>query len=157
MPESLLDLHKRSVQEMQQHWALESITTDYGSVRYYLFAEMKAYRWVTSFGGWEETLSNFKSPWAAQALDTRIFADSRLSIFNFNRRVLYSARAGHADIIRKLTPVTSTTVDDYRVVGRHYYYDPVTQLTAYLGGTDVASRNSADQGCNLAQWGFEDR
>jgi len=152
MPATLADLDRRTANEQLNHWILESITTDYGSLRYYLFAENKVY-WKYSYPG--EYFPryylefSYKSPWAAQSLDPRIFPDSRLSIFNFNRRVLFSARAGDTEIVKKHVK-SGYQINEAAVVGKHYYYDPVSKAQAYLGETFATD-------CNLGNWGLEDR
>jgi hypothetical protein len=150
MPLSYLDLPFRSEQEQLKYWALESLTTDYGSLRYYLFAENKIYRIRGGVGYYLET--GFRSPWAAESLDPRIFTDSRLQIFKFNRKVLFSARAGHPDILQYFEKVSSPEYyrDFFQVVGQHYYYDTVSKITTYLG-------RSRAYDCNLTEWGLEDR
>lgn len=160
MPESLLDLGARSTDEQSRYWSLESITTDYGSLRYYLFAENRIYRKKVK-GIYISTLFEvgYNSPWAAQSLPPQIKNDTSLNtVFNFNRRVLFSARAGHADIWQrweKVYPENGT--DTMWVVGKHYYFDPLTQFQGYLGSTSIYSKNVGGAGCDLANWGFEDR
>lgn len=152
MPATLADLDRRTSNEQANYWILESITTDYGSLRYYLFAENRVY-WKYSYPGEYYPRYylefSYKSPWAAQSLDPQIFPDSRLSIFNFNRKVLFSARAGDGEIVKKHVNSGYQT-NDAVVVGKHYYYDPVSKAQAYLGETYATD-------CNLGNWGLEDR
>ena len=152
MPQKYLDLPSRSEDEKKQHWILESITTDYGSLRYYLFVENEVYRLKGSQTNAEFfRVTGYRSPWAAQSLDPRIFPDSRLSVFNFNRGTLFSARAGHKDIVQFYSKTLSwREVDWFRVVGKHYYFDPVSKSQGYIGKSDATD-------CALSQWGFETR
>ncbi len=157
MPTRLLDLPSRAISDQQRYWIHESLTTDYGSLRYYLFAENEVYQWwyVNGGGGTTSLYREFKyrSPWAAQSLPPEIVSDSRLAIFNFNRKVLYSVRAGAADIVtaHSTTSIPGRAPESmFFVMGKHYYYDPVTTAQTFLGTTTAAD-------CNLGQWGFEDQ
>jgi hypothetical protein len=150
MPSSLGDLDHRSASEQQNYWILESITTDYGSLRYYLFAENRVY-WAknTTYGVAYFPEYSYKSPWAAQSLDPKIFPDSRLQIFKFNRRVMFSARAGNPQIVQNHQNSTNE-ISQAWVMGQHYYYDPVSKSQGYIGSTSAMD-------CNLGDWGLEDR
>jgi len=160
MPESLLNLYQRTTDEQSRYWVLESLTTDYGSLRYYLFAESRIYRNKpngVTVGMLFEV--GYKSPWAAQSLPAEIKNDSSLNtIFHFNRNVLFSARAGHADIWQRWDKVLETNgTDSMWVMGKHYYFDPLSQSQGYLGTTSIYSKNTGGLGCDLTHWGFEDR
>lgn len=153
MPTKYLDLPTRSETEKKQHWILESITVDWGSLRYYLFAENRIYRLKgpdSAAANWYQEGSGYRSAWAAQHLDPRIFTDSRLSIFVFNR-YSFSARAGSADYVQYYPKLLAwREADWFRVVGKHYYYDPVSKAQGNLG-----TSNAYD--CALTVWGLEDR
>ncbi|RYF76867.1 MAG: hypothetical protein EOO22_00780 [Comamonadaceae bacterium] len=160
MPPKYLNLVSAPRDQLEKHWVMESIAADYGSLRYYLFAENRVY-WhdINPRTGAEENIvfaRNFKSPWAAQTLDPAMFPDSALSIFKFNRKILYSARAGHPDIIEQyIRPLGYSNGFSYSlpnpvVYGSHYFYDPASKQTGRLP-------NSLATNCNLRTWGIEDR
>ena len=150
MPSDLDDLADRSDAEQRKYSIEESITTDYGSLRYYLFAANAVYVIMANATGqaYYESVK-YMSPWAAQSLDPAMFPDSRLKIFNFNRKVLFSARAGHPDIVTLHGPHIATGYKA-KVIGQHYYYDPVSRVSVSLGPSEAVD-------CNLTEFGFEDR
>lgn len=153
---SLTRIRGYNQNEQYNWWVLESITTDYGSVRYYLFAENKAYRY-DDFKNAYFLEVGYKSPgWVAMAVSEETYKDSRFEIFFANRGFLYSARAGHKDIVQRWSrksPAPGSTPlykDFWWVLGQHYYYDPVAKTVGYLGNTFATD-------CNLGQWGFGHR
>ncbi|CAJ0704172.1 hypothetical protein R11007_04260 [Ralstonia holmesii] len=129
--------------EKESHWILESITTDYGAVRYYLFASSTLYRYRPGEGKYVVGETRY-SRWAAQRPSDAVLKDSRLQIFLHNRGTLYSARAGHPAIYDVIEGPTA------RVGGTHWLYDPFIQETRPLAKTKATD-------CNLAEWGFETR
>lgn len=152
MPIKYYDVRNKSRRDQEKYAIFESITTDYGAIRYYLFAASRVYKTFKhpTYGTTEIRLhSEYKSPWAAETLDPEIFKDARLSMFKFNRTVTSSVRAGNPDFVEKV---------DYRgdeerrmiVVGVHTYYDPATKASGVLPDTTALD-------CNLGQWGIEDR
>lgn len=152
MPIQYYEVRNKSRRDQEQYAIFESITTDYGAVRYYLFAASRVYKTFKhpTYGTTEIRLHReYKSPWAAQTLDPEIFRDSRLSMFKFNRKVSSSVRAGNPDFVEQV---------DYRwdeerrmiVTGAHSYYDPATKATGALPDTSAFD-------CNLSEWGLEDR
>lgn len=149
MPEGLRNISSLSLSDQGHYWIHESITTDYGNLRYYLFAQNEVYVFRTKNDYYPYFHSAYRSPWAAQTLDQRIFPDSRLSVFNFNRGlgILSSARAGHPEIIRR---TAESEFGSFYVLGQHYYYDAVSKVQAHLGTTSAYD-------CNLTQWGLEER
>lgn len=150
---SLSLLPSKSLAEQSDHWILESITTDYGSVRYYLFAENRIYerRYQSDGSSIFPQFGWYTSPgWTALTVRREMYEDSRLAIFFANRGFLYSARAGHPDIVEKFSRNTSSLPRYFGVKGRHYYYDPANKVVGKIGDSQATD-------CNLGQWGFGDR
>ena len=146
MPQQYLGTYTLSLQEQQKYWILESITTDYFAFQYLLFAEAQVYR---KAGTWY-THANYKSPWTAEIFDGRMTVDSRLAIFNFNRK-FYSARAGHPEILQYYSmPTSGDSRDAFFVRGTHYYYDPNAKIMGQIAGSQATD-------CNLSNLGIEVR
>ena len=139
--------------ELAKYWILESITTDYLSTRYYLYAENRVYRSVYGPTGILEKFTlyaNYSSPgWTAESVPADAQSDSYLDIFFHNRGILTSARAGNPEVIANIVPLTRFG-DLFFVYGNHYYYDSVNKTQSRIG-------LSAARDCNLSQWGFGDR
>ena len=141
-----------SLSQRQKHrwWVLESLTIDWGSVRYYLYAENRVY-WrdpKAEFALWRHFRSTRSAAgWTAERVPDAVLSDSNLSIFLHNRAFFYSARAGHPEIIEYLDDPDRF---EYAVSGNHYYYDPVGKSQGYIGWTRETT-------CNLSNWGFEAR
>lgn len=150
---SLSLLPFQSLAEQSNHWILESITTDYGSVRYYLFAENRIYerRYQSNGTPIFPLVSWGTSPgWTAMTVRKEMYEDSRLAIFFANRGFLYSARAGDPDIVQKFPRVVPSLPRYFGVKGRHYYYDAVNKVVGAIWDSQATD-------CNLGQWGFGDR
>lgn len=150
---SLALLPALSLAEQADHWILESLTTDYGSVRYYLFAENRVYerRYQSNGSTIFSQVGAFTSPgWTAMTVRKEMYEDSRLAIFFANRGFLYSARAGNPDIVEKFSRNTSSLPRYFGVKGKHYYYDAVNKAVGVIGDSQATD-------CNLGQWGFGDR
>jgi len=134
-----------------RYWIFESITSDYGQVRYYLHAEASIYRWSPPFPptGWRGdyvlsagyTSGLFKAQEPAES----ILGHSKLDMFFSNRGSLYSARAGRPDIYT--VQPTMQAPDTYRVLGYHRYWNPAMQKAGVLD-------KSIATDCNLTNWGF---
>lgn len=134
--------------EKKKFWIIESLTIDWGSVRYYLYVENRVY-YMSPTQPWQEFRQMKSGPtWGQTMLPKEVTEDSSLRIFFANRALLYSARAGHANVIEKLNDPDSF---QYRVIGNHYYFDPATKASARLGRTDIINS------CNLSEWGLESR
>jgi len=136
--------------EKRKYWMLESISTDYGNVRYYLFAESKVYRGHRLSDGRTPLRleATYKSYWTSMRADPKVYTDSKLKIFFSNRGPLFSARAGHPDIIQYWNPVAPPGLVDYfHVLGHHYRYDPIVQREDRYAITELGND------CNLEDWG----
>lgn len=132
--------------EKEKYWILESITTDYTSTKYYLGAKHTVYQWHQgNYSGWLKKL-NRDSGLARDQLDSSVLADDKWKIFTNNRMLLFSARAGSADIVERTDKIrgANPAFNRWRVVGEHYYYDPKLKVQFPLPGT-VA------EDCNLKE------
>lgn len=150
---------------MRNHYIFESLTVDYFNVRYVLYAENQVY--VLYCPGAPQTANNtcsyridhtFKSGgpanpngWVAQTLDSLVIGDIRLNVFFANRAFLYSARAGHPNLIQDLRrpEVAGRFYVNPTVVGHHSYRDQV--------GSEIYLGKSVARDCNLGEWGFGNR
>jgi hypothetical protein len=153
---SLIKINNFNNNEQYNWWVLESLTVDWASLRYYLFAENKIYRY-NDYKNAYFLEGGYKSPgWVAMSLNDDTLSDSRFQIFFKNRGFMYSGRAGHKNIVQRwertpLAPGSSPLYKDFwKVMGQHYYYDPVSKVIAYLG-------SSMAEDCNLREWGLEAR
>lgn len=147
-PPSIANIPSFSISDQHKYWVLESLTTDYLRVRYWLFAASAQYKLsVDSFGNF--SYSHFRtitSEWTATQISQAIQADPKYQPFFLNRGLLYSARAGMNAIVEYF-PDTAGIAKPFYVVGVHYYYDPVNK-------TISNSSSSTATSCNLTQWGF---
>ncbi|WP_265683724.1 hypothetical protein [Verminephrobacter aporrectodeae] len=154
MPDRFYELRNKSRNEQARHAIFESITTDYGSVRYYLLAESRVYKKFIHPVYRTTELRKYKDytsdGWDSVNDDPDVFKeDSRLSIFKHNRELITSVRAGNPDFVEAV---------DYRwdemqnmfVMGMHAYYDPKTKSTNFL-------EKSWATDCNLSNWGIQER
>ncbi|WP_137938152.1 hypothetical protein [Chitinivorax sp. B] len=156
--------------ERVNYFVLESITADYGQTRYWLWAASEQYSASGEYRfsanrdysrpvSWQRFRS-LESPWGAYVFSDAINNSPTFqkgAIFNHNRRLLYSARAGVAKIVEKVNadlPATISLYSDnqfkgygYFVRGTHYYHDPRRQKTLFYGLTKA-------QNCNLSEMGF---
>ena len=153
-PDYPLDyLQQPGYSDFANNWVHESITTDYGSARYYLYAEHWTwFRNCNSFNQcWNQQADKYSSNgWVAETVPQPILLNQSLSIFFANRAFLYSARAGWPGIILRWYPGAGTTAMYSASTGRHYYSDPAGNQQVFLGSTVAYD-------CNLSQWGFGDR
>jgi len=147
--EQLRFIALKAESEKRKYWMLESISTDYGNVRYYLFAESRVYR-GHQFSDGRAPLrleATYKSYWTSMRADPKVYTDSKLKMFFSNRGPLFSARAGHPDIIQYWHKVAVEPFDMFLVRGYHYYYDPGAREEVEYAKTIVAND------CNLDDWG----
>lgn len=132
-------------------WILESITTDFGETKYYLFSTSTPYS-GTCLPGYLCDAKNFSknatrfSRWAAQRPSDAVLSDNALKIFFHNRGYLYSSRAGRRDIY----DVASADTLVYAIHGEHWYYNPRRREIVPMGTSKAVD-------CNLSNWGFEQR
>lgn len=139
-------------------FVLESLTTDYGSARYILYAEGKSYR-LNPTNQVYEIIRHYKSnPLAKpEALKPSIYQNSTYSlIFKQGGLLPWSARAGTPEIIEQIYNPgfiiggSSPSQPIIRVVGNHQYYD-------FSAGQWFSLPRSKASNCNLTEWGFEHR
>ncbi len=138
-----------------QYWVLESLTTDYGNVRYYLFATRLLYEWEQIQPGSNGSgailghvfKSRLDSNWTNEQISSAMKADSDFAPYYLNRQLLYSARAGSPKIIEKLGSYES---HHYLVLGRHWYFDASSGTVTRVG-------DSQADDCNLTNFGIMDR
>ncbi|WP_138927852.1 hypothetical protein [Verminephrobacter aporrectodeae] len=154
MPDRFYELKNKSRGEQARHAIFESITTDYGNAKYYLFAESRVYKRFTHPRSGKTEYRKYKhytsSFWDIKYLDPEILQDSRLSIFNHNRKVATSVRAGNPDFVEAVDYRWDELQGNMIVIGVHAYYDPSTRLTSYLNRSEATD-------CNLSNWGLQDR
>jgi hypothetical protein len=163
-------LRTASVSTLRKHYIFESLTVDYFNVRYALYAENQVYILYCPSGtqvanssctyrvqySFKSKAEDSSSPngWAANVLNNTTIADVRLSIFFQNRAFLYSARAGHPNLIQDLRGLdASNSGNDFFVnpitVGNHFFTNQSGVLQP-LGKTVARD-------CNLTEWGFGQR
>jgi hypothetical protein len=133
-------------QQKDRYWILESITTDYTSTQYYLGARHTVYQWHQgNYAGWLSKLTR-DSGLARDQLDPSVLTDDKFRIFTKNRGLLFSARAGSAEIVERTDNIAGANplFNRWRVVGHHYYYDPRTRRNFVLTG-------SVAEDCNLSE------
>lgn len=128
-------------------WINESLTVDWLSVKYYLYA----YSVVSAFHGqygshpgqWRN-FATYSSPgWRADTIDPSIKNHPKLGYFFANRALLYSARAGYQYIGHDADPLVYST---FSVVGSHYYYDPVSKVNGAMRATYATNCNLGNVG-----------
>lgn len=138
--------------EKERHFILESLTTDYVNTRYYLYAQADIYFIGTSANYYPEyrntygLYKTYASPgWDAETVSQLVLQDSRFKIYFENRGPLYSARAGNTDIVERLdwSPVV---FKNFKVVGHHKYWDPVSKKPFDLPQTVAYDCNLTDFG-----------
>jgi hypothetical protein len=140
---------KLSKAEQSKRWILESLTFDYGEARYYLYAKAAIYYRMRNTNGtytYTPTGESYESPgWTSKTVSDAIRLDNKLDIFYHNRATLYSARAGHQNIVEYRDPTVS-----WYVIGKHRFYDPDTRRSLDLPDTSAIN-------CNEGELGFEVR
>lgn len=132
--------------QKDRYWILESITTDYTSTQYYLGARHTVYQWHQgNYAGWLQKLTR-DSGLARDQLDSSVLTDDKFKIFTKNRGLLFSARAGSAEIVERTDNIAGANplFNRWRVAGHHYYYDPKTRRNFVLNG-------SVAEDCNLGE------
>lgn len=155
-PNSVLDIPSLPLEQQSNYYILESITTDYGHVRYWLFATSGQY--LTVYHDWDpnqpyrpELFRTFQTEWTAEQVSAVTTLNPKFASFFTNRGFLYSARAGSSEIVENMGGFNNRPYPDrFHVVGRHYYFDPASKAMY-----EVARSKASD--CNLKDWGFFDR
>lgn len=130
-----------------RYWVNESLTTDWLSVRYYLYAYSEVTAFQGQYGSYPYQYRKFatytSNGWRADTINPAIKNDPKLGIFFANRGLLYSARAGYQYIGHDTDPLV---YQSFTVVGFHYYYDPVSKVQGAMKATYASN-------CNLQNWG----
>lgn len=141
---SNLELPNAPDSVQRSKYILESLTTDYGRVRYFLYASSAHYYYASTYYG--PLWYNFrvmKTTWTAQQVADALKVHPTFQPFYYNRGLLYSARAGASGILEEFSPSMQ-----FRVKGRHYFYDAATKVATELTPTSAND-------CNLTNWGIE--
>jgi hypothetical protein len=145
---NLLAVSSLADEELARHWILESITTDWGEARYYLFAEADVYR--ISFDKnyqidfWQKE-TKYRSHWDSKTMHPDMKYSTRVGdILKHNRGMLFSARAGDPHIIQRF----GDSRLQIKVKGKHSIFNPREERPVQLSDTEA-------QNCNLTQWGIE--
>jgi hypothetical protein len=150
----VLTLPAQSAQVQATKWVLESLTTDYGRVRYLLFATRIVY------GGTGVNLDtgllnytrqrylDMSSQWTSEQISDAMKADPKFSYYYLNRGILASARAGNPKIVDTMPYTEPTAIDAlaYLVVGYHWYYDPVGKQVVRLADSQANTCNLRNMG-----------
>lgn len=132
--------------QKDRYWILESITTDYTNVQYYLGARHTVYQWHQgNYAGWLSKLTR-DSGLVRDEFDASVLTDDKFKIFTKNRGLLFSARAGSKEIVERTDDIAGAnpSFNRWRVVGQHYYYDPRARRNIVLS-------NSVAEDCNLSE------
>lgn len=145
---SVLQLPYQSAEIQQTYWIHEALTTDYFSVRYYLYAMANVYSlksWESTYAGNWMFYAQYISgqEWLPKTISNLMKYDSKYAMYFANRGMLYSARAGLLSIGEYISP---QGMAGYVVTGYHWYYDPVSKVTGQLVSTRARD-------CNLQNWG----
>lgn len=151
----VLTLPAQSAQTQANKFILESLTTDYGRVRYLLFASRVVYAstgviYSTNLRIYSRSRTyDMNSQWTSEQISDAMKADPKFSYYYLNRGVLTSARAGHPKIIESITNAGTDTYgsQQFMVTGLHWYYDPV-------GKQIVRLPDSQANTCNLGNIGL---
>lgn len=139
-----LDLPNAPDSLQRSRYILESLTTDYGRVRYFLYASSAHYYYAsTNVGTLWYNFRTMKTTWTAQQVSDALKVHPTFQPYYYNRGLLYSARAGSSGILEEFSPTIQ-----FKVRGRHYFYDPSTKQATELPQTQATN-------CNLANWGIE--
>lgn len=147
-PSYVQNLADAPLTTQQQKWILESLTTDYGSARYYLYAESAQFRWNYPDPLFNPTGNWWKMRVLASHMESSVVSDAikaypTLSIFYANRMLLFSARAGAKSIVEDLGWPAQ-----FRVEGKHMYQDAGSPTGTWLSNTVATD-------CNITDWGLE--
>lgn len=142
------ELSNKSEFEQANYWIMESLTVDWLRARYYLYAQSAHYYRnphpdANTYQMWMLYTSFYSKVWTAETVSDALIADPRFSPWYANRGKLFSGRAGNDKIIENL----GTYHTQRASYGTHYYYDPVSKVTARLPDTTAYD-------CNLGEWGF---
>jgi hypothetical protein len=149
-----------TIPELRKYWVFESFTTDYLSNRYYLYAEAKLQRdWYDGVKGlFYRDFKIYKSPgFDLRSISPETFNDVKFSSVFTNRGapILGNARAGHPNIVERwelpnnVGYYNGSPVLTYEIVGRHYYYNPLTKQIFDLGYSQAVDCNLSNLGLGL--------
>lgn len=165
--EALLEL---PIEQRFEYVILESITVDVYN-RYYLFAEANITRkFYSPYDTYEHNDFNFKR-YASPGFELLSFPNelenylaTAGSTFVFNRKKLYSSRAGHSNIVEYLPSPYSQYGNffgrydtKYEVVGRHFFYNPKEGIARDLKYSKASTCNLMEWGDPLSEYSISDR
>lgn len=147
----VLVLPLRDADTQSQYWILESLTTDYGNVRYYLFSARIVYEWVELQAGQNGSgeIVGYKfrdrldSAWTQQQISAAMRASPEFAPFYLNRQLLYSARAGSPKIVERLG---ADAVRHFLVKGRHRAVDAQSGALVNVSDSQANTCNLSDLG-----------
>ena len=147
----VLILPFRGSDYQSNYWVLESLTTDYGNVRYYLFASRLKYIWTQIQEGQNGSgaifgylyQSRLDSAWTAEQISSAMRTSPEFAPFYLNRQILYSARAGNPKIVEKLGV---DPVKHYLIKGRHRAIDAQSGSLINVSDSEANTCNLTDIG-----------
>lgn len=151
-------VYNSSLSEQGYWWTLESLTFDWGQVRYYLFATSKVFvltgidafvYYYTSMRDRNNQLMEYTSAWTAQQITQAMRNDPTFSPYYANREILYSARAGNPGILERFDASTPGT---FLVQGKHWFYDDQMKVRTNLPDTQTTNCSLENMG-NLSSFG----
>ena len=150
----VLTLPTQPADVQARKWILESVTTDYGRVRYLLFATRIVYAQAgisNTTGLIDYTRQRYldmSSQWTADQISDAMKADPKFSYYYLNRGILTSARAGNPKIVDtfQYTEPTSIDAQAFLIVGQHWYYDPVGKHVVRLADSQANTCNLHNMG-----------
>lgn len=161
-PAGLGNMASRSSNEQALYWIHESLTTDYFQVRYYLFAKSAVYvknRPDKGDPSKFNQVNTYRSNWSVDQVKKEIRENPRFSPAYANRgpTPLYNARAGDPRVMVAWhlygAPVTTPVPTGYfKVVGRHFYYDPQSGAEVDFGQSEAYTCNPMNWGLGLFDW-----
>lgn len=148
---STLNLPNAAIDTQSRYYVLESLTTDYGRARYFLYAVAGIYAPTVDSSG-TVLLATYKTEWTSQQVSKAIMNDPDYAPYYLNRENLFSARAGYDGIIQRWYWQDGVDAGyshpiKFVVAGQHAYYDPVTKAVVQLANTRATD-------CNLSNLGF---
>ncbi|MQA40661.1 hypothetical protein [Rugamonas aquatica] len=144
----VLSLPGKSNDIQNKYWILESLTTDYGRAKYYLYADSSVYGYMDYiespwYHNWIHYTTYVSEKWTAETVSQALKLNPDFSPYYANRGDLYSARAGNPGIVEEVR----FGFQKFVVMGEHFYFDPATQVTVRLKETRAND-------CNIPNLGF---
>lgn len=151
-PDSIRQLPGQPLSEQKKWWINEALTTDYFTVRYYLYAAADVYGLnnvpaSTYYRHWVSHEAYTSQAWKANMIAEAMQRDPAFAIYYHNRGLVYSARAGDPRIA---VQEDMAYFEGFVTLGRHWYYDPVNKVPGTLKDTSAMH-------CNLKDFGLENK